>query len=75
MFHGVYIKSRPQNKSWYLFSIAVSAEAATYDLTEAIKHAHAEGNDQAEAAVEVFETGFHIPETLSTIKSKKPCYN
>jgi hypothetical protein len=75
MFHGIYLKSRPKNK-WLLYSIAISQEAANYDVEQALKQAHAEGNEEAEAAVKTFGDGFYVPEILKEIEgSKKPLYN
>jgi hypothetical protein len=74
MIHGIYLKSRPKSK-WHLFSVAISVEAANYDVTEALKKAKLEGNDQAEAAIQVFDSAFYIPEFLSEVKTQKPMYN
>jgi hypothetical protein len=75
MFHGIYLKTKPKNK-WLLYSIAVSQEAANYDLGQALKQAQSEGNEQAEAAVKTFTDGFYVPEILNEIEgSKKPLFN
>lgn len=74
MIHGIYVKSRPKNK-WHLVSVAISIEAANYDLNEAIKQAKLTGNDDAEAAIQLFDSAFHIPEFLSEMKQFKPMYN
>lgn len=74
MIHGIYIKSKPKNK-WHLFSIALTAEAATSEVNEALKKAKKEGNEQAEAAIQIFDSILFIPELLSEIKSVKLLYN
>lgn len=74
MIHGIYIKNKPKAK-WHLFSVAISAEAANYDINEAIKKIKGEGLDQAEVACQLFESAFWIPETLTEIKNHKPLYN
>ena len=74
MIHGIYVKSRPKNK-WHLVSVAISPEAAVYDVNEALKQAHLEGNDRAQAAVQTFDSAFYIPEFLSEVKTQKLMYN
>jgi hypothetical protein len=74
MIHGVYLKSRPKGK-WHLITVAVSPEAATHDIDEILKQAHREGNEQAEAVVQVFDSNFYIPELLNEVKPQKPMYN
>lgn len=74
MIHGIYLKSRPKGK-WHLVSLAISAEAANYDISEFLKKAQQEGNEQAEVAAQCFDTAFHIPELLNEIKLRKPMYN
>jgi hypothetical protein len=70
MIHAIYIKSRPKNK-WYLFGITVSAEAAAKELELAVQEAQKGGNDQGEAAIQVFDSPFFIPQLLSEIKERK----
>lgn len=72
--HGIYLKSRPKGK-WHLVSVAVSPEAANLEIDEALKHARNQGNDNAEAAIQIFESSFHIPELLTEVKTQKPLYN
>ncbi len=72
--HGIYLKSRPKGK-WHLVSVAVSPEAANLEIDEALKNARNQGNDCAEAAIQIFESAFHIPELLSEVKTQKPLYN
>ncbi len=72
--HGIYLKSRPKGK-WHLVSVAVSPEAANLEIDEALKNARNQGNDSAEAAIQIFESAFHIPELLSEVKTQKPLYN
>lgn len=75
MFHGIYLKSKPKNK-WFLYSIAASQEAANYDLNEALKQAHSEGNEEAEVACQTFTNGFYVPEILNKIEGNiKPLFN
>lgn len=74
MIHGIYLKSRPKGK-WHLVSVAVSPEAANHDIDEVLKQAQLEGNDQAIATVQYFDTAFHIPELLNEVKEQKPMFN
>ncbi len=74
MIHGIYLKSRPKGR-WHLFSLALSAEAANYDLNAALKQAKLTGNDDAQAAVQIFDSSFYIPESLAEIKEQKPMFN
>lgn len=74
MIHGIYLKSRPKGK-WHLFSIAISAEAANYDSSEALKQAQLSGNDNAEVGIRIFDSNFYIPELLTEIKEQKPMFN
>jgi hypothetical protein len=74
MIHGIYLKSRPKSK-WQLVSVAISAEAANADIEDAIKQAKAEGNDEAQAVAQVFESSFWIPHYLNEVKEQKPLYN
>jgi len=74
MIHGIYLKSRPKSK-WQLVSIAVSIEAANQDINDVLKQAKEEGNEQAEAVAQVFESAFWIPHYLNEVKEQKPLYN
>lgn len=74
MIHGIYLKSRPKGK-WHLVSVAISPEAANHDITEVLKQAQLEGNEQAEVAAQLFDSAFWIPEFLSEVKQAKPLYN
>ena len=74
MIHGVYVKSRPKGV-WHLVSVAISVEAANYEKTEVLNQARAEGNEKAEAAVQLFESAFFVPEYLHEIKEQKLMYN
>jgi hypothetical protein len=74
MIHGVYVRSRPKNK-WHLVSVAVSPELATQDLKDALAQAQREGNELAEAAIQVFDSPYFIPETLNEVKKDKPLFN
>lgn len=74
MIHAIYVKNKPKAK-WLLVSIAISAEAANYDIDEALKQAKLNGRDEAEVACQLFDSVFWIPETLVEIKNQKPLYN
>ena len=74
MVHGIYIKNRPKSK-WQLFSVAASAEIANNDLSKALKQAISEGYENAEVAVQLFDSVFYIPESLPSIKEQKILYN
>lgn len=74
VIHGIYLKSRPKGL-WHLVSVAISAEAANYEISETLKTAALQGNDRAEAAVQIYESAFHIPELLHDLKNQKPMFN
>jgi hypothetical protein len=74
MIHGIYFKSKPKNK-WHLVSVAISAEAANYEVDELKKQAVLDGNELAEVAVQLFDSTFWIPEYVSEIKPQKPLFN
>ncbi len=74
MIHGIYLKNKPKAK-WHLFSLATSAETASNDYKRALELAHKEGNENAEVAIQVFDTIFWIPETINDLKDQKPIYN
>jgi len=74
MFHGIYMRNRPKDK-WHLVSVAVSPEAANFDVEQCRKKNELVGRDEAEVAVQFFETAFDIPEYLDVIKDQKPLYN
>jgi hypothetical protein len=74
MIHGIYVKNTPKAK-WHLVSIAISAEAANYDLDEALKQAKLDGREEAEVGCQIFDSVFWIPQTLTEIKNQKPLYN
>lgn len=70
MIHAVYTKRKPNHK-WHLFSITPSAEKATTELQSAIQEAQKGGNEQGEAAIQVFDSIFFVPQILSEIKDQK----
>lgn len=70
MIHGIYVRTKPTHK-WFLFSTTPSAEAATKELAVAMVIAKIGGNDQGEAAIQIFESQLYIPELLSEIKEQK----
>ena len=74
MIHGIYIKSRPKNK-WHLVSIAISAEAASFEVNVWKKQAKLDGNDLAEVAIQIFDSAFYIPEFMTEIKQQAPSFN
>ena len=74
MIHGVYVKNRPKSK-WHLVTAVVSPELANRELQEALQQAQREGNEQAEVAIQLFESSFFIPETLPEIKKHTPQFN
>lgn len=74
MIHGIYVKSRPKAK-WHLVSIAISPEAANFDVEQHQKQNKLAGRDDAQVGVQLFESTFHIPEYLDELKEYKPLYN
>lgn len=73
MIHGVYVKSRPKGK-WHLVSLTISQEAANFDLNAILKQAKQE-NTNIQAAIQSYDSSFHIPEILNEIKDQKLLYN
>lgn len=74
LVHGIYLKSRPKSK-WHLVSVSASPENALKKLDTALFQAKLEGNDEAEAAIQIFDSCIHIPEHLSSVKKDKPLFN
>ena len=74
MVHGIYIKTKPKGK-WYLVSLADSAETAARDLENALKKAIKDGNENAEAGIQVFNSSFYIPQMLKQVAKDQPVYN
>ncbi len=74
MIHGIYVKSKPKGK-WHLYSLVASAEIANQEVEEAKKQAIKDGNEQAEAAIQTFDSAFWIPEYMDEIKDQKPLFN
>lgn len=74
MIHGIYLRSKPKNK-WHLISLTLSPEAANFELDACKKQAIKEGNEQAEVAIQIFESDFWIPEYISEIKKQNPQFN
>jgi hypothetical protein len=74
MIHGIYLKSKPKNK-WHLVSQTVSAEMANMEVEAFKKQAIEEGNEQAEVAIQIFDSSFFIPEFLSELKERKVQFN
>lgn len=74
MIHGIYVRNRPKSR-WHLVSVAISAEAANYELEVTLKQAKQDGHEEAEVAVQVFDSMLWVPETLNQVKDQKPMYN
>ncbi len=74
MIHGVYVKNKPKGR-WQLISLTASAEAASNEITKAKEQAKLEGYEQAEVGIQIFESFFHIPESLSALKNHKIMFN
>jgi hypothetical protein len=74
IIHAIYQKSRPKN-SWHLVSIAGSPELANQEVDLFKKKAIDNGNDQAQVAIQIFNTSFHIPEYIKEIKEDIPVFN
>lgn len=74
MIHGIYLKSKPKNK-WHLVSQTISPEMANMEVEAFKRQALEEGNDQAEVAIQVFDSAFFIPQFLNELKERKPLFN
>lgn len=74
MIHGIYLRNKP-TKKWMLMSVVASAETASKNLEKLLTKAKLDGNNQAEGAIQSFESLFFIPETLSDIKPSKVLWN
>jgi hypothetical protein len=74
MINAIYIKLTPKSK-WRLFSRTVSAEAAISELVTAKQQAISAGYEEAESAVQIFDTALWIPEYLREIKDEKLLFN
>lgn len=74
MIHGIYLKTRPKGK-WHLVSVAVSPETAKLENEEVLKNALSQGNEYAQAAIQLYDSALHIPELLSSIKEQKLLFN
>lgn len=74
MIHGIYLKSKPKNK-WHLVSQTISAEMANMEVEAFKKQAIEEGNEQAEVAIQIFDSAFFIPQFLNELKDRKVQYN
>lgn len=74
MIHGIYVKNTPKSK-WHLVSVAISPEAANFDVEQAEKQNKLSGRDEAQVGVQMFDSAFHIPEYLDDLKEYKPLYN
>lgn len=74
VIHGIYLKTRPKGK-WHLVSVSVSPETANLESDEALKLARSQGNEQAQSAIQAYDSAFHIPQLLSDIKEQKLLFN
>lgn len=74
MLHGVYLRTKPKKK-WLLMTTVYSAEEARRELDKYVDKAKANGNNQAEGAIQSFDTSFAIPEIITDIKPSKVLYN
>jgi len=74
MILGIYLKSKPKSK-WHLVSVSTSAERATQEVTLFKKQANLNGYEDAEVAIQSFESSFWIPEYISEIKTQDPLLN
>lgn len=75
MIHGIYLKNRPKSK-WQLVSVAITVDGANLEIEEALKQAKLEGNEDAQAVAQVFESALWMPHYLNEIKEdQKPMYN
>lgn len=74
MIHGIYMKSRPKNK-WHLVSYTLSPEVAQNEMDEYMKQAILEGNEQAQVAVQLFDSLFLMPDFISEITEQKLLFN
>ncbi len=74
MIHGIYLRSKPKNK-WLLVSQTLSPEMANQEVEAFKKQAAQEGYDQAEVAIQTFDSAFFVPESLTEIKERKVLYN
>jgi len=68
------LKSKPKNK-WHLVSQTISAEMANLEVEAFKKQAIEDGNEQAEVAIQVFDSAFFIPEFLNELKERKILFN
>ena len=74
MIHGIYLKSKPKKK-WHLMSVVASPEMANYELDLVKQQAIAEGNEDAQVAIQFFDSVFWIPEYIAELKEHKPQFN
>lgn len=74
MIHGIYLRTKPKNK-WHLVSITLSPEDACNNIQEVLKQAQLEGNEQAQAVSQVFDSAFWIPHYLNEVKAQKSMHN
>jgi hypothetical protein len=72
--HGIYLKTKPKGK-WHLVSVSLTPESAVIDRDEVLKNAISVGNEQAQTVIQSYDSMFHIPELLSSIKEQKLLYN
>ena len=74
MIHGIYLRSKPKNK-WHLVSQTISPEMANKEVETFKKQAAKEGYEEAEVAIQTFDSALFVPETLTEIKERKVLFN
>lgn len=74
MIHGIYMKTKPNSK-WHLLTIKISAQSALKESDLALTKAKQQGNENAEVAIQVFDSYFYIPEILQEVKDQKLIFN
>jgi hypothetical protein len=74
MILGIYLKSKPKNK-WHLVSVATSAEFANQEVSLFKQQANLNGYEEAEVAIQSFESSFWIPEYISEIRRQESLLN
>jgi len=74
MILGIYLKSKPKSK-WHLVSVSTSAEHANQEVNLFKEQATLNGYDEAEVAIQSFESSFWIPEYINEIKTQQSLLN
>jgi hypothetical protein len=74
MIYGIYVKNKPNSK-WHRVLMTMSPEAANYEVTERKKIANQGGNEEAQVAIQTFDSAFWIPEYMDEIKERQALLN